>query len=82
MPPQAHKRKEPDVKLTLRQLTILRHMTRGMTDKQIALELHISQETVRYHKKNLYRLLCAENAIQALTKALWLNLISLNEIIE
>lgn len=50
-----------------------------MTDRQISLELHISQETVRYHKKNLYRLLNAENAVQMAVTALGLGLISLEE---
>lgn len=82
MPPPAWRQEEPPAKLTARQLTILQYMSRGMTDRQLALELRISQETVRYHKKNLYRLLHAENAVQALTRALWLNLISLDEVIE
>lgn len=74
---------QPDtspVQLTARQLAVLRHMARGMTDKPLALELCISQETVRYHKKNLYRLLRAESAVQALARALQLRLISLEEI--
>lgn len=82
MPPQAHGQEAPPARLTARQLTILRYVARGMTDRQLALELHISQETVRYHKKNLYRLLRAANAAQALARALRLDLISLGEIIE
>lgn len=82
MPPQTRDQEESPARLTARQLTILRYMARGMTDRQLALELHISQETVRYHKKNLYRLLRAANAVQALARALRLNLISLEETIE
>lgn len=82
IPPPPRRQEEPPAKLTARQLTILRHMARGMTDRQLALELNISQETVRYHKKNLYRLLCAENAVQALARALRLNVISLDEVTE
>lgn len=81
-PPPVRRQEGPPAKLTSRQLTVLRHMARGMTDRQLALELNISQETVRYHKKNLYRLLCAENAVQALARALRLNVISLDEITE
>ena len=51
-PPSRGGEGEP-VTLTARQLVILRHIARGMTDRQLALELCISQETVRYHKKNL-----------------------------
>lgn len=67
------------IHLTVRQRAVLRSITRGMTDRQISLELHISQETVRYHKKNLYRLLNAENAVQMTVTALGLGLISLEE---
>lgn len=80
--PPVRRQGGPPAKLTSRQLTVLRHMARGMTDRQLALALNISQETVRYHKKNLYRLLCAENAVQALARALRLNVISLDEITE
>ena len=51
-----------------------------MTDRQISLELHISRETVRYHKKNLYHLLNAENAVQMAVTALRLGLLSLEEV--
>lgn len=69
------------VRLTARQRTVLRYITQGMTDRQISLELHISQETVRYHKKNLYHLLNAENAVQMAVAALRLGLISLEEVV-
>lgn len=50
-----------------------------LTDRQIALELRVSQDTVRYHKKNLYRLLHAENAAQTAVTALRLGLLSPEE---
>lgn len=80
VPPASRQKDGDPVSLTARQLAVLRHIARGMTDRQLAAELRLSQETVRYHKKNLYRLLCAENAAQALTKALQMKLISLEEI--
>lgn len=66
------------VRLTVRQRAVLRSVARGMTDRQISLELHISPETVRYHKKNLYRLLAAENAVQMAVTALRLGLLPLD----
>ena len=63
-------RQEVPVSLTARQQVILRLIAQGMTDKQIAAELRICQDTVRYHKKNLYRLLEAENGAQAVFLAL------------
>lgn len=77
--PPSRQTDKPAVRLTARQHVILQYITQGMTDRQISLELHISQETVRYHKKNLYRLLNAENAVQMAVAALRLGLLSLEE---
>lgn len=70
----------PAIRLTGRQRAVLQYITQGMTDRQISLELHISQETVRYHKKNLYHLLNAENAAQMAVTALRLGLLALEEV--
>lgn len=67
------------VRLTDRQRAVLQYIAQGMTDRQIALELRVSQDTVRYHKKNLYRLLHAENAAQTAVTALRLGLLSPEE---
>lgn len=69
-PPALRRQEEIPVSLTARQQVILRLIAQGMTDKQIAAELRICQDTVRYHKKNLYRLLEAENGAQAVFLAL------------
>ena len=76
-PPQEADR--PAARLTARQRAVLLCIAQGMTDRQISLKLHISQETVRYHKKNLYHLLNAENAVQMAVTALRLGLLSLEE---
>ena len=74
------RRKEAPCQLTPRQRMILLRIAGGMTDRQMAAELHITQETIQYHKKNLYRLLDAENAVRAVVRALQLGLLSLEEI--
>ena len=79
-PPPPCQACRPAIRLTARQRAVLQYITQGMTDRQISLKLHISQETVRYHKKNLYRLLNAENAVQMAVTALRLGLLSLEEI--
>ena len=79
--PPSRQADKPAVRLTARQRVVLQYITQGMTDRQISLELHISQETVRYHKKNLYHLLNAENAVQMAVTALRLRLLSLEEVI-
>lgn len=72
---------KPVVRLTVRQRAVLQYITQGMTDRQISLELRISQETVRYHKKNLYHILNAQNAVQMAVAALRLGLLPLEEVI-
>ena len=41
--------------LTEREMEILRLMCKHMTNKEIAAELYISEDTVKYHKKNMLR---------------------------
>ena len=79
--PPSRQADKPAVRLTARQRVVLQYITQGMTDRQISLELRISPETVRYHKKNLYHLLNAENAVQMAVTALRLRLLSLEEVI-
>ena len=74
------RQKTESIHLTARQRTILLRIAGGMTDRQIAADLHITQETVQYHKKNLYRQLDAENAVRAVVKALQLGLLSLEDL--
>lgn len=77
--PASRQADKPAARLTVRQRAVLQYIAQGMTDRQISLELRISQETVRYHKKNLYHLLDAENAVQMAVTALRLGLLSLEE---
>lgn len=71
---------EQGVKLRDRHLQVLQLAAKGMADKQIAQDLQISQETVHYHKKNLFRLLSVDNTAQALVAALQVGLLSLEEL--
>lgn len=69
-----------DIKLTKRQLEILKTLARGYTDRSVAMELGISLGTVRYHKTNIFRKFNAESCIQVIIKALKSELISLCDI--
>lgn len=71
---------DSDVKLSARQIEIFKLIARGMTDKAISLETGLSFVTVRYHKKNIYRKLAATSSVEAVVKALKLNLIMLDQI--
>lgn len=55
--------------LTRRELEILRQLSTGRTLTVIAGELHISQNTMKTHLKNLYRKLGADGRQQAVEKA-------------
>lgn len=55
--------------LTRREQEILRHLSTGRTLTVIAAELHISQNTMKTHLKNLYRKIGAENRDDAVAKA-------------
>lgn len=55
--------------LTKRELEILRHLSTGRTLTVIAGELHISQNTMKTHLKNLYKKLAVEGRNEAVEKA-------------
>lgn len=55
--------------LTKRELEILRQLSTGRTLTLIAAELHISQNTMKTHLKNLYRKIGAESRHDAVEKA-------------
>lgn len=57
-----------DVPLTRRELEVLRGMTSGKTNRQIADTLEISYETVKEHVQNLLRKIAVEDRTQA---AVW-----------
>ncbi len=54
-----------DEPLTLREAEVLRLLTFGMINKEIATALGISLETVKEHVQNILRKLCVENRTQA-----------------
>jgi len=64
--PRAHT--QLDVPLTMREAEVLKHLSAGMTNKQIARELHISVETVKEHVQHLLKKLGVTDRTQA---AVW-----------
>lgn len=54
--------------ITNREKEILQQLARGMTYKEISLQLGITAETVKKHLKNIYRKLKVSNKIEALNK--------------
>ncbi len=70
----AHALIEP---LSERELDVLRLMTRGMANKQIAAELCITEHTVKFHIRAVLGKLGATNRTQAVTLALSKGLVNL-----
>lgn len=63
--------------LTERERETLRQVARGLTNKEIAAELGISENTVKTHISNLFQKLDAHDRTSAVTRALSLGLIEL-----
>jgi PAS domain S-box-containing protein len=59
----------PTVKLTPRQLQVLKLLAGGCSTDSIAKNLHISRETVRNHVRNLLRELGVHSRLQAVVRA-------------
>jgi DNA-binding NarL/FixJ family response regulator len=66
---KAAKRREPGAGLTLHQQKLMRLVARGMTNKEIAAELHLSEFTVKNHMRRLLKQLDAENRNEAVEAA-------------
>lgn len=56
---------DPFESLTERELDVLQEVARGMSNKQIASHLHISEETVKVHIRNMLRKLNVRSRVAA-----------------
>ncbi len=64
-------------RLSIRELEVLRQVAFGLSDKQVAGQLGISQKTVRNHLTNVYDKLRAANRVEAVINAIRRGLLSL-----
>jgi len=55
----------PFASLTERELDVLQEVARGMSNKEVAVTLHISEETVKVHIRNLLRKLNVRSRVAA-----------------
>ena len=53
------------VGLTDREVTILRALTRGLSNREIGQELWVTEQTVKFHLSNIYRKLGVSNRTEA-----------------
>lgn len=67
--PEATKDKDCQSLMSHRQQEVLNCMNRGMGNKQIAAQLCISENTVKYHIKNIYQMLNVNNRKEFLVKS-------------
>lgn len=74
-PPAAHA-----IRLTARQRAVLLCLARGMTDRGTAATLHVCPDTVKYHKRRLFALLDVNCTVCAVTAALRVGLITVQEL--
>ncbi|WP_146060482.1 response regulator transcription factor [Amycolatopsis sp. CA-128772] len=74
---------EPEhVLLSRREAEVLGLVAVGMRNSQIALELYISEGTVKRHLTNAYAKLGVESRISAVKKAITLGIVSLDEVFD
>jgi len=67
-----NKEEEP-VELTPREQEILRHLVRGLTNKEISSATNLAVDTVKTHLRNIYRKLQVKNRTQAISMAVKLS---------
>ena len=70
----------PVEELTRREIDVVRLLAAGRSNKEIATELEIGDETVKTHVTNVLAKLQADNRAQAVTQALKRGLLNLEEI--
>lgn len=63
--------------LTPRESSVLQHLARGRSNKQIAAALGVSERTVKFHVSTLFTKLGATNRTEAVTRAIQAGLASL-----
>jgi DNA-binding NarL/FixJ family response regulator len=66
-----------DVRITARELEVLRLVARGRQNKEIARDLAVTERTVKFHLSSLMRKLGVSNRVEAVSAAIRLGLIDL-----
>lgn len=64
------KKDQEPVELTPREQEILRHLVRGLTNKEISSATNLAVDTVKTHLRNIYRKLQVKNRTQAISQAM------------
>jgi two-component system, NarL family, response regulator LiaR len=72
---QRRERAAREAGLTERELVVLAALAAGGSNKQIAFQLHVSEQAVKYHLTNIYRKLDTANRVETLVRASDLGLV-------
>ncbi|HEY9089724.1 MAG TPA: response regulator transcription factor, partial [Anaerolineaceae bacterium] len=65
------------IDLTPREMDVLHLLARGLANKQIAAQLNMTENTVKFHIKAIFSKLDANNRAQAVAQGVSLGIISL-----
>ena len=76
--PSRSQQSGPAPRLTKREIELLRLVAEGMSNKAIAHALSVSENTVKYHMKNILQKLDAQNRTEAVTHAIRAGLLDLD----
>jgi DNA-binding NarL/FixJ family response regulator len=68
------------LKLTERQIVILKLLGAGLTEEAVAHQMSLSINTIKYHKKQILRGLNSSCTLEAVIKALRFNLFSIDSL--
>lgn len=69
----------PAIILTPREITILQLVARGLSNRKVAQQLAISENTVKYHMRQVFQKLNVQNRTEAVTAAISIGLIRSEE---
>ena len=67
--------------LTERELSVLKYLALGFTNKEISEVLNISVHTTKAHLESKIKKLEVKNRVQAVMKAVFLNIIEINSLV-
>ncbi len=65
-----------EIEFSERELELLQHISNGLTNKAISIEVGVSENTVKYHLRNILRKLNAQNRAEAVGYAMKAGIIS------
>lgn len=65
--------------LTKQQISILELFAKGLTGAAAALEMKLSENTIKYHRKQIFQKLAVQSIAEAVAKAVKLNLLPTNK---